>query len=93
MSDKDAHAGLYAGLGFLVTRALAKGLTKPVHAWMALAAVVFAALYGVSDECHQLFVPRRQFELLDMAADAVGGMLGAGALWLWSIIRESRHAV
>jgi len=89
VGDKVAHAVLYAGFGFLATRALAGGSGRPVTARAVLGAIVFSALYGLSDEIHQLFVPRRMFDLRDLAADVAGGGLGSAAWWLWSTLRRS----
>jgi VanZ family protein len=88
MSDKVAHALLYSGLGFLVSRALAEGGTPHSTLWVVLATVLGVTLYGLSDETHQLFVPNRQFDLRDLAADLVGASLGTAAQWLWGIIRS-----
>jgi VanZ family protein len=93
MSDKTAHTLLYSGLGLLVARALAGGIGRPVPLRVVVTAVLFAGAYGLSDEAHQLFVPLRQFDLLDIAADVVGGGIGSGLLWLWSILWRSRHAL
>lgn len=82
--DKDAHALLYAGLGGLLVRALAGGWRRRVTIAAAGLAVAIAAVYGVSDEFHQSFVPPRQVETLDVVADAVGACLAAGALYAWS---------
>jgi len=38
---------------------------------------ILSSLYGVSDEIHQLFVPNRYFELLDIFTDSVGSLLGS----------------
>jgi VanZ family protein len=86
MSDKTAHALLYSGLGFLVARALTGGQPRNASLWLAVATVVAVTLYGLSDETHQLFVPHREFDLKDLAADVVGGVAGTAALWLWGII-------
>lgn len=91
-SDKLAHSLLYAGLGFLVARALLGG-ERPLTAPVLVVVLAFGALYGLSDEAHQLFVPNRQFDLRDMAADVIGAGMGAGALGLWGILRRSRDAV
>ncbi len=93
MSDKLAHALLYSGLGFLVTRAASGGLGHGPSLRVALVVLAFSAFYGLSDEFHQLFVPNRQFDPKDMAADVIGGALGMGALWLWSILRRNRDAL
>jgi VanZ family protein len=87
-SDKTLHAGEYAVLGVL----FARGLAGP--RWLSLTfphvagAVILAALYGVSDEFHQLFVFGRQFDVSDMMADGLGASLSTGALWAWGIIRR-----
>lgn len=83
----DAHLAAYAGLGVLTTRALGKGL-RDISWRMAVGAIVISTLYGLSDECHQLFVPGRDFDVLDLAADAVGSIVGASAVGAWSIIKR-----
>ncbi len=92
-SDKAAHLLLYSGLGFLLARALAGGLRRRVPAWVPPLVVLLAVAYGVSDEVHQFFVPRRHFDLLDLTADAIGAGLGAGLLWLWGIIAKPGDAL
>jgi len=93
ITDKMAHIALYSGLGFLLARALAGGFGRSVPPWVPPLVVLLALLYGVSDEIHQLFVPRRTFDYFDMVADAVGAGLGAGALWLWGIISRPGDAL
>jgi VanZ family protein len=93
VSDKLAHLVLYCGFGFLLARALAGGVGRPVPAWVPPLVVLLAVSYGLSDELHQFFVPRRHFDLLDLAADATGAGLGAGALWLWGIIARLGDAL
>jgi VanZ family protein len=93
MSDKTAHALLYSGLGFLAARALSGGIGRPVTARVLFIVLAFSALYGLSDEIHQLFVPSREFDLKDMAADVAGGGIGAAALWVLSTFRRSSDAV
>lgn len=82
ISDKVLHLSEYALLGALLYRACRHGS----GAWMAqhalLGAVVGSALYGMSDETHQLFVPFREADVLDVVADTVGGMVGAWG-WRW----------
>jgi len=85
-SDKIAHLLLYSGLGFLVARAMAGGVGQPFPGWTIAAAAAACAVYGFTDEAHQLFVPRRQFDLMDLAADGIGAAAGATLLWLWGII-------
>ena len=81
------HIAAYAGLGALTARAAAKGLRHV--SWRQCSwPIAISTLYGVTDEYHQLFVPGRSFDVLDMAADAFGSVVGAGAVWAWSIIRR-----
>ncbi len=65
--DKLAHFLEYAGLGYL----LGRGSGRPGLS------LLFAALYGASDEFHQGFVPGREASALDWAADLVGAAAGA----------------
>lgn len=75
--DKLAHGGLYALL------AVALGLSSGLGGWrVALLAVAGALLVGALDEWHQIFLPGRQAGWDDLAADGVGGLIGALALWL-----------
>ena len=85
--QKFGHATEYAILAFLVYRALRRGHQLPLRRAAILAALI-AALYGVSDEWHQSFVPGRACLLSDMAIDATGGLLAATALYA----HESRRS-
>ena len=84
------HALVYSLLGALVTRAVAGAQWAGVTLATAVAASLISALYGVSDELHQRFVPGRSPEALDVIVDALGATgLAAGVVWTWSIIRAS----
>ena len=87
MSDKTGHALLYSGLGFLVARAVTGGARR-LTLWLAAVTILAVTLYGLSDEAHQLFVPKREFDLKDLAADLTGASAGTAARWLWGIIRS-----
>ena len=79
--DKVAHAAVFAVL------AVAIGLASGLRGWrMVLLAVLGALLVGVLDEWHQMFLPGRQAGWDDLAADVVGGLLGA---WLVTRRKES----
>ena len=93
ISDKAAHALLYAGLGFLVARGVSGGVARRPSVRVAAVAIGFAAAYGLSDEVHQLFVPARQFDWQDLLADVCGAALGTAAWWLWGILRRIHDAV
>lgn len=77
LSDKTGHLALYFGLSALLVRALAGGWRKRVTPIVACLAVVMATLWGVTDEVHQHFVPPRQMDAWDIAADTVGATLAA----------------
>jgi VanZ family protein len=81
MTDVRGHALLYSGLGALLVRAWAGGWDRPVSLVVALTAVMVATLYGISDEIHQHFVPPREPDIRDVAADAVGAAIAAGVLY------------
>jgi len=53
---------------------------------IALGVVLFATLYGVSDEFHQSFVPLRDASLGDVIADFLGATIAA-MLW-WRLVRH-----
>jgi VanZ family protein len=74
--DKLAHLTAYIATGGLFVRAALGGSRfVPRAAW--LAAAVLGALYGVSDEFHQSFVPGRDASVGDALADAIGSLIGA----------------
>ncbi len=83
------HGVAYAGLGLVTLRAFSGDRLARVGAGTALAAWLVAAVYGVSDEFHQSFVPDRMADLRDVVADAIGAALGVGLGWAWGIIRRS----
>ena len=87
LSFYDMHIAAYAGLGALTARAAAKGMRDVSWRAVVLASAI-SSLYGGSDEYHQLFVPGRTFDVLDLAADAIGSVVGASAVGAWSIIRR-----
>lgn len=73
--DKIVHAGLFALLGFLMTfgASHANWLSPRKKAPFVL---ILGIVLGLLDECHQRFVPFRNPDVLDAAADAVGIILG-----------------
>lgn len=92
ISDKTVHAGAYALLSGLIVWALVNGDFTRVRLRVVVLAVTASVVYGWSDETHQLFVPGRMYEWLDLAADTVGAVSAACGLWAWGIIaRGSSH--
>jgi len=72
-ADKFIHLGEYALLSWLLSRALRSA--SPFSRQAAVIAILFATLYGISDEFHQAFVPGRSAEFLDVVADCGGAVL------------------
>lgn len=74
--SSSAHLFEFAVLAVLWARALGQGRRS------RLIAVALTLLYALSDEFHQLFVPGRHADPLDLASDALGAVLGLGG-WAW----------
>jgi hypothetical protein len=68
--SKLAHIGEYAILTVLLWWALQMHTSSKVRAW--LFAALAAALYGVSDEWHQVWIAGRYGSFRDMGIDALG---------------------
>ncbi len=79
--DKIAHLLEYAGFGFLLMRLLVYFKPERDVVQHLIWVLSFTLLYGLSDEIHQYFVPRREFSWMDLLADGAGGYLGA-RLWM-----------
>jgi VanZ family protein len=75
--DKVAHFLGYALLGVLFARAYRTTSLGDRHGLLLALAALSAALYGLSDEWHQSYVPYRSAEPGDLAADVMGGICGA----------------
>ncbi|HKQ38064.1 MAG TPA: VanZ family protein [Verrucomicrobiae bacterium] len=81
---KTAHVTEYAILALLLFRALA---SKPKEdASFPLRAAIFAfglaALYAMTDEFHQTFVPSREGQVSDVIIDSFGAALALFAVYL-----------
>jgi VanZ family protein len=80
-ADKLVHVALYGLLGGLCARGFVRGTGRGAWAALGLAALL-SALYGVTDELHQAFVPGRNSDWRDVVADAAGSVLGAAVVVL-----------
>ena len=85
--DWITHGSVYFLLGLLLCRALAGGFAAPLRTRGALLAIALAVAYGISDEWHQSFVPRRQSSVADVMKDA-GGCSLAVLLRQWRFARR-----
>ena len=74
--DKFMHALTYAILALLWARAWwSEG--APFQWKHVIGITILCAVYGITDEVHQMYVPGRDATLVDWVADVVGGFLGA----------------
>jgi VanZ family protein len=90
--DKLLHTAGYALLGLLFCRAYHFRWPQVSSRTLVRASVLSAALFGLSDEIHQYFVPFRSAEALDVLADTVGGFLGALGFLVYSFFVNERSA-
>lgn len=89
--DHLLHAAEFFGLAILVARALNRGLLRPMTSRSLFLAFVLCALYAVSDEIHQMYVPNRFSELSDVLSDLAGAALGLVGLLLMQRTVLRRH--
>jgi VanZ family protein len=74
--DKLLHVCGYGLLGLLFCRAYRSCWPAASGRSLARCAVLSAALFGLSDEIHQSFVPFRTADPWDVLADVVGAAMG-----------------
>lgn len=72
VSDKLLHTLEYFPLSFLLLRAFYNSRFRKAAYWFA---VLLTILYSCSDELHQLFVPGRVCDIVDLLFDGLGGVL------------------
>ena len=78
LKDKVYHAIAYCIFTYFIARGLyfrTKIDVFKTHFFTA--AIILGALYGISDEVHQHFVPGRIMDFWDAVADGVGAVIGA----------------
>jgi len=79
-----AHLSSFGLLAFFLTRALAPRQQNTRN--ICGLAFLLTCLYALSDEFHQLFVPGRAFELLDLFLDCLGGFTG---IFIWHLTHRT----
>lgn len=93
--DKVAHVAIFFVLCWFSFRAFRYQFRfRRAREYALLLALILTALYGVTDEYHQRFVPGRTFDYFDMAADAAGALLFASAVQIkrgWKRHQEARQ--
>jgi VanZ family protein len=71
--------GLFA---ILLFRALSNTLSRTDFIWIASLTVIVILAYGISDEFHQSFVPHRDADLKDVAADGFGAIAAMTSIFI-----------
>ena len=77
---KCAHLSLYLILGILVISLLREYMV--INTKLVLLSLLICFLYACSDEIHQLFVPGRSGEVIDVLIDTLGACLGVSFYYL-----------
>ena len=80
ISDKVLHAVEYGILSLLCYRAFSRAAGPGLARQAVVLAILTAAVYGLTDEVHQAFVPLRESSWQDWLADTVGATLPAVAV-------------
>ncbi|MFQ5722670.1 MAG: VanZ family protein [Candidatus Aminicenantales bacterium] len=83
-SDKGAHFLEFAVFSFLLSFGYFKSL-KLLPQLKSVIIIGSGIILAWLDECHQYFVPQRQFDVLDITADSVGIIFG---LLLYLYLRQ-----
>jgi len=75
-ADKFAHFSEFLVLGILLTRAILGQGPKISLSWAVILSIIISVFYAAVDEWYQTLIPGRQFDILDLAADVAGIVLG-----------------
>jgi VanZ family protein len=81
--DKFLHFGAYGLLGVLFFRAYETLSLENYKNLLIFISIGSATLYGISDEIHQYFVPSRQADIMDVAANTIGSICGVYLYYGW----------
>jgi VanZ family protein len=79
--DKILHAAAFAGMVFVLRRALSWLSPGMSYGRVLVIAACSSASVGGLLELYQMALPHRSAEWLDFVADALGAALAAGLLW------------
>ena len=72
---KLAHFTLYTIGGILIANFMNTTNIKP-NSMLIVYSILFATMYAITDEIHQLFVPGRSGEIRDILIDTLGASFG-----------------
>ncbi len=73
LRDKLLHVVEYGILGFLTYNAFRHN--KLLNEKIFFYTIMFATIYGITDEFHQMLVPNRIFSFTDIIADFAGSLI------------------
>lgn len=90
---KLAHMSEYALLSLLIffaTKQILERKGKEISFKRAgVFAIVGSAIYAITDEVHQYFVPGRSCRMFDVGVDTFGAVIGCGIAWgICAIIKK-----
>lgn len=80
--DKLLHAAAYGLMASLVWLGMYRSGREWSRRQLWWYPILFASLYGLSDEIHQYFVPSRHFDLRDLVADVAGAVAAQAFLFV-----------
>ena len=81
--DKFAHFLVYGAFALLIFRGFTRTIRSNNFLLIAILTVVVTVAYGVSDEFHQSFVPARDSDVNDIAADGIGAIAAMSVIYLF----------
>jgi VanZ family protein len=88
ISDKFVHAGVFSVLCWLTHVALFHQGNPLLRRYSLIIAILFTAIFGLSDEYHQMFTPGRSTDPLDLLADSIGGLIYASVSFRLRFYRD-----
>jgi len=90
VGDKLEHLVAYFILSiFLSLLFLFQNRYSTLKEYFLLSAFLISFLYGSIDEIHQLFIPGRSCDILDLTADTIGVL--AGIILVWSLMKKFKY--
>ena len=79
---KSAHFLEYLILGILMINVVKN--YKDINNCLFFISLLFCIMYAISDEVHQLFIPGRSCEILDVLIDSTGSLIGIFIYYLFN---------
>ncbi len=77
LSDKFMHTVAYSGLGVLLYLTLSfQRKYQKLYEYPIRFTLIIGTSYAIVDELHQLLVPGRKCDIVDMVADGIGLLIG-----------------